>query len=89
MTLRNAQCVVKIGADLTEPFDAKRGFRQGDSLSCDFFNLIMEKIIRAPGLKHAGTIFYKSVMSLAYADDFDIIGRSKREVTAAVSIFVE
>jgi len=89
MTLRNAKCVVKVGNDLSEPFDAKRGFRQGDSLSCDFFNLLMEKIISAAGLKHNGTIFYKSVMPLAYADDVDIIGRSKREVSAAFSKFVE
>ena len=33
MTLKNAQCVVKVGNNLFEPFDAKRGFRQGDSLS--------------------------------------------------------
>ena len=89
MTLRNAQCVVKVGSDLTEPFDAKRGFRQGDTLSCDFFNLMMEKIICAAGLKHSGTIFYKSVMPLSYADDVNIIGRSKREVCAAFSRFVE
>ena len=27
MTLKNAQCVVKVGNNLSEPFDAKRGFR--------------------------------------------------------------
>ena len=74
MTLRNAQCVVRDGSILTEPSDARRGFRQGDILCCDFFNLMMEKIICAAGLKHCGTIFYKSVMLLAYADDVDIIG---------------
>ena len=76
MTLKNAQCVVKVGNNLSEPFDAKRGFRQGDSLSCDFFNILMEKIICAAGLRHTGTIIYKSIMPLAYADDVDIIGRS-------------
>ena len=45
----------------------------------------MEKIIRAADLRRSGTIFYKSVMLLAYADDIDIIGQSTREVSAAFS----
>ena len=80
MTLKNAQCVVRVGNNLSEPFDAKRGYRQDDFLSCDFFNILMERIICAAGLRHSGTIFYKSVMPLAYANDVDIIGRSDREV---------
>ena len=66
-----------------------RGFRQGDSLSYDFFNILKEKIICATGLRHTGTIFYKSIMPLAYADDVDIIGRSICEVEAAFSKFTE
>ena len=41
------------------------------------------------GLRHTGTIFYKSIMSLAYDDDVDIIGRSSCEVEAAFSRFAE
>ena len=89
MPLKNAKCVVKVGNSLSERFDAKRGFRQGDSLSCDFFHILMERIICAAGLRHTGTIFYKSVMPLAYADDIDIIGRSEREVAVAFSKFTE
>ena len=59
MTLKNAKYVVKVGNNLSEPFDAKRGFGQGDSLYCDFFNILVEKIICAAGLRHTGTIFYK------------------------------
>ena len=81
MTLKNAKYVVQIGNNLSKPFDAKRGFSQGDSLSCNFFNILMEKIICAA--------FYKSIMPLAYADDVDIIGRSICEVEAAFSKFVE
>ena len=51
MTLKTAQCIVKVGNSLSEPFDAKRGFRQGDSLSSDFFNILMEKILSAAGLR--------------------------------------
>ena len=82
MTLKNAQCVVKVANNLTDPFDAKRGFRQSDSLSCDFFNIIMERIMCAAGLRHSGSVFYKSGMPLAYADDIDIIGRSEPEVSS-------
>ena len=39
----------------------------------------MERIICAAGLRHSGTIFYKSVMPLACAD-VDIVGRSDCEV---------
>ena len=89
MTLKNAQCVVNVGNNLSEASDAKRGFRQADSLSCDFFNILKERIICAAGLRDSGTIFYKSVMTLAYADDVDIIGRSDREVAVALSKFAE
>ena len=89
MTLTNTQCVVQVGKELSEPFETKNGFRQGDTLSCDFFNLVMEKIMRTAELVHSGTIFYKSVMPLAYADDVDIIGRSSREVSAAFTRFEE
>ena len=85
MTLSSTSCLVRIGMDLSEPFDTKRGFRQGDSLSCDFFNLMLEKVIRAAELNRGGTIFYKSVMLLAYADDIDIIGTNARAVSAAFS----
>ena len=76
MTLKNAKCEVKVGNNLSEPFDAKRGFIQGDSLSCDFVNILMEKIICAVGLRLTGTILYTSIMPLAYADDVDIIRSS-------------
>lgn len=33
---------VGIGKDLSEPSDTKQGFKQGHSLSCDFFNLFSE-----------------------------------------------
>ena len=45
MTLENAKCVVKVGNNLSEPFDAEQGVRQGDSLSCDFFKIHMDRVI--------------------------------------------
>ena len=43
----------------------------------------------AAGLRHTCTVFYKSILPLAYADDVDIIGRSICEVEAAFSKFAE
>ena len=71
--------------DLSEPFDTVRGFRQGDPLSCDLFNFVMESVLQKAGVHRSVTIFQKSVQLLAYADDIDIIGRTKRDVTAAFS----
>ena len=82
MTLSNTSCSVLVAKDVTTPFDTKRGFIQSDSLSCDFFNLMMKRIVR--GL-WSGTIFAKSFMLLAYADDIDIIGLNRRAVTPAFS----
>ena len=74
---------------LSEPFDGKRGFRQGDCLSCDFFNILVERIVCGAGLRHSGNIFYKGDMPLSYADDVDIIGINICEVEAAFSKFAE
>ena len=78
MTLKIAQCVVKVGNNLYEPFEAKRGFRQGGSLSSDFFNILMERIICAAGLRHSGKIVYKTFMPL-----------SDREVAVAFAKFAQ
>ena len=68
MTMSNITNSVKIGSQISEPFDTIRVFRQGDPLSCNLFNLIVE-----------------SVHLFAYADDIEIIGTSKRAVSAAFS----
>ena len=46
MTMKNARCSIKVGKDLTDAFDVKKGFRQGDALSCDFFNIVLERIVQ-------------------------------------------
>ena len=89
MTLKIVQCVVKVGNNFSEPVDAKRGLRQADSLNCNFSNIFMQRINCASGLSHSGTIFYKSVMPLEYADDADIIGGSDCEVAVAFSMCAE
>ena len=66
MTLSNCCSSVKVGMDLSEPFDIVRGFRQGEPLSCELFNFVMESFLRKAGVHRNGTIFQKSVQLLAY-----------------------
>ena len=73
MTLSNSYSSVKIAMELSEPFDTVRGFTQGNHLSCDLFNFVMESVQRKAGVHRNGTIFQKSVQLLAYADNIDII----------------
>ena len=86
LTLANTTSVVRIGNNTSEQFPTKQGFRQGDALSCDFFNLCLEKIIRDSNIQTSGTIYDKSTQILGYADDIDIIGRRKVDVETS---FVE
>ena len=55
----------------------KKGLKQGDSLVYLLFNLALEKAVRDAGMQTSGTIFYKSVQFLTYADDIDITARSR------------
>ena len=86
LTLANTTSVVRIGNHTSEQFTTMQGFRQGDALSCDFFNLCLEKIVRDSNIQMSGTIFDKSTQLLGYADDIDIIGRRKEDVATS---FVE
>ena len=85
MTLSNSCSYVKEGKDLSESFDTVRGFRQANPLSYDLFNFLLESVLRKAGVHCNGTIFYKSVQLLAYADDIDIFGCTMRDVTAVFS----
>jgi hypothetical protein len=82
-TMNNPQCQVKIQNRLSEPINFKNGVRQEDALACLLFNIASEKVIRDTAVNIRGTIFYKSVQILAYADDIDIIGRTQSAMIEA------
>lgn len=72
-SLQNLFSSIRIWKNHSEPFDIKRGFRQSQSLSSDFLNLILGKIICA---YRTGIVFYMKNQLMAYADNIDIIGRN-------------
>lgn len=65
-------------------FEIRCGLRQGDVLSCDLFNLVLEMVVRDIVTKMKGTIFDRLVH--AYADDVDIIARNLRSLTEDVEM---
>jgi hypothetical protein len=82
-TLAIATCCVKIQNDCSESFETQQGLRQGDVLSTLLFNVVLEVIVRRANLQTTGTIYNKETQLLAYADDIDIVGRSKSVVRNA------
>jgi sorting nexin-29 len=48
-----------------------------------WLNIALEKVIRDAAVNIRGTIFYKSVQILAYADDTDITGRTQSAMIEA------
>ena len=70
---------------VSKPFDTVWDFRQGDPLLCNIFNFLMESVLRKAEVHRNGTFLRKSVQLLAYFDYIDIIGRTKRDITATFS----
>jgi hypothetical protein len=60
----------------------KNVLRRGDALVCLLFNTAIDRVTRGTSITRniRGTIFYKSVRNLAYADDIDITGRTQGEM---------
>ena len=83
MTLRNTWSCVRAANGISESFQTKRGFRHGDALSCSFFNILLEMIIKAANINTTNIIFNKSNQILGYADDIDLIGRTTTDVRTA------
>lgn len=76
MTMHDSVCAIKIQGDISEQFPSSTGVRQGDTLSCTLFNLVLEKVVREAGVQTTGTVFNKSSQLLGYADDIDIMCRT-------------
>jgi hypothetical protein len=73
-------CAVKVDGYVSNNSRTLQGFVQGDGVSCDFFNIALEKVIKDAGINNRGTIFQRSHQIIRYADDLDIIARNQREL---------
>ena len=70
---------LKVGKDLPKPFDTRRVFRQGDSISWVFFNTVLEKVICA-----AVALSTLKVQCYWGTHDNDIVGLNNRAASAAL-----
>jgi hypothetical protein len=68
---------VKIGTITTDVLKVGNGLKQGDGLAPYLFNIALEYVIRQLSVQAKATIFYKSVQLIGYADDINIVGRTK------------
>jgi sorting nexin-29 len=73
LTIKGSTCSIRVQSSLSARFGTMNGLRQGDALACLLFNVALEKVVRDSGIQTRGTIFYKLVQLLAYADDLDLI----------------
>jgi len=76
MTLRNTTGRVKVRNMMTEEFAINKGLRQGDALSTQLLNVVLEKVMRHTQINKGGSIHTRTLQILAYADDVNLIGRS-------------
>ena len=84
MTLRNTTGRVKVQNMMTEEFAINIGLRQGDALSTQLFNAVLEKVMRHIQINKGGSIYTRTLQILAYADDVNLIGRSTGRLKDAV-----
>jgi sorting nexin-29 len=66
--IEDSKTHVRVQSDLSAVVTSKNGLRQGDTLACLLFNIALEKTVRDADIQTNGTIFYKSVQLLSYAE---------------------
>jgi hypothetical protein len=83
--LKSVRSWVKIQGITSETFEAKRGMRQGDTLSCYLFNLALESVITDAKLDIRGNIhtYTRTVQIIACANDLVVVGRTIQAIKEA------
>ena len=82
VTMENSTYRVKIGTIMMDGFQVGTGLRQGDRMAPSLFNIALEYVIRKLSVQTTSTVFHKSVQLIGYADDINIMGRTKRATSA-------
>jgi hypothetical protein len=82
VTMENSTFNAKIGTIMTDDFQVGTGLKQRDGLAPNHFNLAPEYLIRKLSVQTTSTIFHKSVQLTGYADNINIMGRTKRATSA-------
>ena len=85
-TMENSNYYVKIGTIMTDGFKIGTGLKQGDGLAPNLFNIALEYVIRQLSIQTTSTKFHKSVKLIGYADDMNIMDRTKRAIS---DVYVE
>ena len=84
----NQKAAVRVGDELSDWQEIRRGVRQGCVLSPDLFNIYSEMIMRAiedlEGIKIGGT----NITNIRYADDTALIADSESKLQALVDCLV-
>jgi hypothetical protein len=82
-SMENSTYHVKIETIMTSGFNVGTGLKQGDGLVPSLFNIALEYVIRQLSVQTTLTIFHKPVQIIGYADDINIMGRTKRAIGEA------
>jgi len=82
-TLRNTTGRVKVQNMMTEEFTINKLLRQGDALSTQLFNVVLEKVMRHIQINKGRSIYTRTLQILVFADDVNLIGRSTRWLKGA------
>ena len=78
---------VKIGAEVTEPFEVNNGLKQGCALSTLLFNLVLEWVMRQTPERNGIHLGDAVCDRLAYADDIDFCGESLQDIDESLLHF--
>lgn len=83
--MKDTTAQMKIQIEWINAFQMKNGMKRRDRLATILFNLSLEYIIQKVPIATNSTVFYKSAQIVGYADDINILGRSRAVVEEVYS----
>lgn len=83
LTIWEMRCQLRIQSDCSTEFTSAKALRQGDGMSFLLINFALEKVVRDSGIQTRGIVFSHMVQILGYANDLDIVARSRPELEEA------